>query len=310
MEAFSDWIQNQELVDLPLFGATYTRTNGRRDQIQSRLDRLLSTDWLEGFPTSSQLALPRTTSDHCPIMLSTEEDNWGPKPLRFNSAWLQIDGFHQKIVEWWSIFQVDGFAWHRLLCKLRLLKERLKEWKEGELRKRHADTEALFFELQRLDEEAKGGSIYIKRLSRCIQIIQSLSARALEDEVSWKLKSRVRWISEGDRNTRRFHYIANMQARAKSINVDGTQIDDKQEIAEQAIRHFQSLLSSEGWSRPTLDGISFDQLEDTEASLLEVPFSEEVKESMASLGVIIPLAQMVSPWCFFKPFGRMSAKIS
>ncbi|XP_058076384.1 uncharacterized protein LOC131224965 [Magnolia sinica] len=124
MERFSDWIQALKLVDLPLSGARFTWTNGRCNPLQSRLDRfLMSADWLELFPLASQLALPRTTSDHCPILLTLDDS--------------------------------DGFAGHKLLCKLRLLREKLKNWKTCELGKREAEMNDLLDQLHRIDLEVK-----------------------------------------------------------------------------------------------------------------------------------------------------------
>ncbi|XP_058096321.1 uncharacterized protein LOC131241982 [Magnolia sinica] len=185
MEEFSDWIQSHELVDLPLFGARFTWSNGRQTPIQSRLDRfLLSTDWLEAFPAASQLALPRITSDHCPILLSLEDESWGPKPFRFNSSRINLKDFKQRLKEWWSSFQVEGFAGHKLLCKLKLLKEKLKKWKIEELGKKDSEMAALLSELQRLDSEAEGSMLSSEALGRCIQIIQDISIRSLQDEIS------------------------------------------------------------------------------------------------------------------------------
>ncbi|XP_058096318.1 uncharacterized protein LOC131241978 [Magnolia sinica] len=156
MARFSNWIQQEELIDLPLLGARFTWTNGRASPIQSRLDRLLvSPEWLEAFLTIKKITLPRTTSDHYPILLTVEDENWGPKPFRFNSSWLHLEGLHQKIVEWWKSFQVKGFAGHKLLYRLKLLKEKLKEWRREETQNREAKIEALMSELQKIDRVSK-----------------------------------------------------------------------------------------------------------------------------------------------------------
>ena len=50
MRRFSAFISKQSLVDLPLVGGTFTRSNSREVASRSRLDRfLLSTDWEENF---------------------------------------------------------------------------------------------------------------------------------------------------------------------------------------------------------------------------------------------------------------------
>ncbi|XP_058101914.1 uncharacterized protein LOC131246067 [Magnolia sinica] len=264
MNCFSSWIQSQGLVDLPLLGAKYTWSNGRRSPIQYRLDRfLVSPDWLEAFPSILQTTLPRTTSDHCPLLLIMVKDNWGPKLFRINSSWFCKEGFKEKISAWWSSFQVEGFAGHKLICKLRLLKLKIKEWFYEESRMKEAETEALHSELQQIDNSLNDTHIPNEVLSRRIQIIQALSIAALQEEASWKIKSKARWIAEGDKNTKYFHSIASMRARSKaivSICDNGVWIDDKQAIADLAINHFERLLSAKSWDRPCLDNIQFSSL--------------------------------------------------
>jgi hypothetical protein len=52
----------------------------------SRLDRfLLSKEWGLHWPNCLQIALNRGLSNHCPIMLSVDEDNWGSKPCQGRS---------------------------------------------------------------------------------------------------------------------------------------------------------------------------------------------------------------------------------
>ncbi|XP_058092477.1 uncharacterized protein LOC131238909 [Magnolia sinica] len=178
MTVFSDWIEKQELVNLPLLGAKFTWTNGRLNSILSRLDRfLVSPEWLEAFPSVSQLALPRTTSDHCPILLPEDDNDWGPKPFRFNSSWLLIEGFSKQISEWWSSFQVEGFGGHGLLAKLRLLKNNLKQWKKSILHKRENEMDFILPELQKIDADSELWTMSSEVLGQRIQLIQSISTR-------------------------------------------------------------------------------------------------------------------------------------
>ncbi|XP_058068559.1 uncharacterized protein LOC131217640 [Magnolia sinica] len=239
MAAFSRWIEDQELVDLPLLGSRFTWSNGRATPILSRLDRfLISPDWLDIFPSVFQL--------------------------------------------------VEGYAGYRLFSKLKQLKDKLKQWKQKELRAREPETDSLLSELQRIDEEATVISMSTEMQTRSIQLIQYLSTRALEKEISWKQKSRAKWIKEGDRNTSYFHNIANMHARnnkISSIVVNGRRIEDKNSISEEAIIHFSSLLKGEGWRRPRLDHLQIDSISPEEAIQLEAPFNaEEVRKAIEALG--------------------------
>ena len=78
MRDFDDFIRENELID-PLRNASFTWSNLQENPVCKRLDRFLySSEWVQGFPQSIQEALPRLTSDHCPIVLDTNPFNWGP----------------------------------------------------------------------------------------------------------------------------------------------------------------------------------------------------------------------------------------
>ena len=105
MRQFSYFIDELELIDLPLLGGNFTWSGGLRNQNLAHLDRfLVSQDWLDRYGNVVQLKLPRPTSDHAPILL----DCWGggggggvvgggvrrgPIPFHFKNMWLKVEGF-------------------------------------------------------------------------------------------------------------------------------------------------------------------------------------------------------------------------
>lgn len=89
MTAFSDWI-GYGLLDLQLNGASFMWSNNQVPPIMSRLDRfLISGEWAEMYPQVVKVALPKPTSDHCPIVLDSRVISWGPKPFCFELMWLE-----------------------------------------------------------------------------------------------------------------------------------------------------------------------------------------------------------------------------
>ncbi|GAU46455.1 hypothetical protein TSUD_402220 [Trifolium subterraneum] len=81
----------------------------------SRLDLFLLSDaWITSYPNCVQVALARGLSDHCPIMLSIEEQNWGPKPLRMLKCWADIPGYGDFVKENWQFFSKIQVAKNRL----------------------------------------------------------------------------------------------------------------------------------------------------------------------------------------------------
>ncbi|KAL4196362.1 hypothetical protein AMTRI_Chr04g182850 [Amborella trichopoda] len=72
MREFSDFISQNELLDIPLQGSRYTWSNHATNPTLSKLDRFLfSLNWEEHFPRSLAMALPKPISDHYPILLET-----------------------------------------------------------------------------------------------------------------------------------------------------------------------------------------------------------------------------------------------
>ncbi|GKV46006.1 hypothetical protein SLEP1_g53030 [Rubroshorea leprosula] len=87
MREFCDFINELNLIDLPLIGRKYTwyKSNG---ESMSRLDRaLFSENWLSSWPDMKQWCLARSCSDHCPILLKNQ---WRTRRNKINC--IQVKG--------------------------------------------------------------------------------------------------------------------------------------------------------------------------------------------------------------------------
>ncbi|XP_045831047.1 exodeoxyribonuclease-like [Trifolium pratense] len=72
---FNRFIEDNNLVDLPLVGRKFTWFRGDGLSM-SRLDRfLLSEEWCLTWPNCKQVARLRGLSDHCPLVLSANEED-------------------------------------------------------------------------------------------------------------------------------------------------------------------------------------------------------------------------------------------
>ena len=70
MFAFSDFIENNYLVDLLLEGASFTWCRDLEPKSMSRIDRtLVSVDWAYHFGNVSQRVLSCVISDHCLLLV-------------------------------------------------------------------------------------------------------------------------------------------------------------------------------------------------------------------------------------------------
>ena len=92
------------------------------------------------------------------------------------------------------------------------------------------------------------------------------------EEVSWRQKSRMLYIKEGDNNTKFFHKMANSRRRHNHISmleVNGVIYKDESEMAIQAVQFYKKLYKeTEEW-RPFVEGLEFDQIEGLERDWLE-----------------------------------------
>lgn len=72
LRRFANWISSCNLIDLGFSGPRFTWSNLRPGlgHVKERLDRALSNaDWRLLFPEAIVQHLPRTYSDHCPLLV-------------------------------------------------------------------------------------------------------------------------------------------------------------------------------------------------------------------------------------------------
>ncbi|MCH79401.1 cysteine-rich receptor-like protein kinase [Trifolium medium] len=132
MIGFWGFIEALDCIDLPLLGRRFTwyNSNGRS---MSRIDRVLvSSEWLDFWGASSVWVISRDVSDHCPLVLKNSNNDWGPKPFRFNNHWLTLKNFKKIVEDGWKEQEVTGWMGFVLKEKLRGLKVKLKEWNKVE----------------------------------------------------------------------------------------------------------------------------------------------------------------------------------
>jgi len=90
---FNKFIDNSFLVDLPICGRLFTWycSNGYS---MRRLDiYLLSVNCRSAWLNCIQVAHQCGLSDHVPLVLFVDEDNWGPRPLRMLKCWANFLGY-------------------------------------------------------------------------------------------------------------------------------------------------------------------------------------------------------------------------
>ena len=97
--------------------------------LKARLDCFLFLgDWEDLVSRVMQFLLTRPIYDHCPILLDYVGVRRGKSSFRFENMWLTMEGFVNKIKEWWQTYNFRGRPSFVLVKKLHALKSDLKKW--------------------------------------------------------------------------------------------------------------------------------------------------------------------------------------
>jgi hypothetical protein len=133
-------------------------------------------------------------------------------------------------------------------------------------------------ELQSFNE--KEGTSFLTSKERVLReaFKSKLEKLALLEEVSWRQKSRVLWLKEGDNNTKFFHQMANSHKHnnyMERVEVDGAVFKVKSEVRGKVVQFYASLYQEQEPWRPTVDGLDFGMILEEEQALLERKFDRD-----------------------------------
>eukprot|EP00253_Pinus_taeda_P018354 PITA_18354 len=262
VDRFKDFIQNASLIDIPFCNGTFTWSNcrGGKHQIASKLDRFLILDnavHLGGDLTAAILA--HSGLDHWPIALQWQRPRDRTKrPFRFEGFWLTHPAF-KDFETFGNIFE----AQHEL-------NKELKDIHQKVINVGH--TEAT------LDKER--------------HIHNQLEERRKQEEIYWRKKSRVRWLKEGERNTKFFHRTTVQRRMHNKIpfiqNEEGVKVEEHEKIEEILLNHFQQVHQEQAVDRQRAIGKITSNIpklvtEEHNELLMHPIQTQEVDEAMAQL---------------------------
>ena len=145
-------------------------------------------------------------------------------PFRFENMWLKTDGFTDRVHFWWNRYSFLGTPSYVLAKKLKALKGDIIQWNRSEFGNVGCQKKELLEALKLLD--AKDGEFGLSEveISERVVVRSQIENLLSLEEISWRQKSRMFCIKEGDNNTKFFHKVANSRRRYNHLcmsEVDG-----------------------------------------------------------------------------------------
>ena len=110
----------------------------------SKIDRVLvCQNFFNRWSQAVLRALPREKSDHCPLLLSLVDTNFGPKPFRWYNSWLERDGCEALIINVLDNEVYEGSPGCVITSKFKACREALKSWRLEMINKESADLKSM-----------------------------------------------------------------------------------------------------------------------------------------------------------------------
>lgn len=240
---FANWVENNELIDLGCSGPAHTwfRGNSADTFKSARLDRGLANDkWRVRFEEGSVHNLPKSSSDHCPILISNT--GFAPlptaiKPFRFQAAWLRHDKFHKFVKENW----IDSAP---IIPFLKSFAQKIQKWNKEEFYNIFRKKSELWARLEGIQKLlAQGQQPHLIKLEKKLRC--EMEEVLNDEEMLWFQKSRLEAIGDGDRNTRYFHLSTIIRRKRNKVeglmDENGEWVTDGDQVRDM-VRQFWSHL--------------------------------------------------------------------
>ncbi|XP_056172498.1 uncharacterized protein LOC115693838 [Syzygium oleosum] len=281
------------LEDLRYVGCRYTWTHSSGiNRKMCKIDRVLINDcWLQQFSFSEANFLPPGISDHSPMVIKIVPPSSSNKPFKFFNFWISHPVFMEIVTQVWDTHFI-GTPMFIVYCKLKALKAKLKLMNRTSFSDISNRTEQARLNLSTVQTALESNPFDQNLNASEVTLLRTFSDLRSQEESFFRQKSRIRWLKEGDLNTKYFHHFVNkrrLHNRILTVSTeDGVLITDPQEVNSHIVRHFQSLLN--GGSAPAQPSVSELEIliekvldENQRTNLTQPITEEEIKLNLFSL---------------------------
>ena len=205
-------------------------SNMQTAPLLEKLDWVFSSEsWTSNFPNTMVLPLSKPISDHVPCIINIGTRIPKSKIFRFENYWMQIDSFKDTVKNIWQQDVNEIGSAKRITAKFKRLRKGLKIWAKelSQLSKLIQACNDLILLYDTFEDfrslstvEWNGREIVKKHLLNLLEMQRAY----------WKQRATIRWILQGEANTKylkvkatinyRRNYIASLQDEAGNMQDD------------------------------------------------------------------------------------------
>ncbi|XP_050217339.1 uncharacterized protein LOC126668170 [Mercurialis annua] len=202
MREYADFVARSNLIETALHGRYFTWNNSIS---RSKIDRcFISSNAFISWPNLFLKALPKTFSDHVPLLFSSEVAmDWGPKPFKSINAWCEHSEFYSFIeLSWCDLFANPQ---NSLVFKLKELRKRIRSWNKSVFGDLNLKSSNIQRDIEALEITADSRVLLEDETIRLSSLHAEFNSVSSHLESLWLQKSRMNWNLFGDRNSKYFH---------------------------------------------------------------------------------------------------------
>jgi hypothetical protein len=170
-----------------------------------------------------------------------------PFPFKYNHHWANSSAFSALVHTVWNDprFLRESNPQSRLVWKLTILKAHTKSWSKQKKVAEEITLNKLELEITRLIQKSTSTALSLEDEVSLKAVEENRNNILLEDEKSWRIRSRATWLKWGDSNSKFFHKVANLNRNRKliwSIENDNVGTIRGQEALKKEATYFFELL--------------------------------------------------------------------
>lgn len=159
------------------------------------------------------------------------------------NCWKELDGYRSFVKENWKEFHVEGWGMYVLKEKFKMIKEKLKRWNKEQTQNLGEKIVYAKKKLNMLEIKGETSSLLENEVKAKRELAEKVhNFLRLNFSIQWQ-RSTIRWLKDGDTNSKYFHGCINKRRRNSGIltlKENDRMLRGVEEIKEPIINHFHS----------------------------------------------------------------------